>query len=406
MLGWGLVSSAGTGFRRYHALAACTILVLAFVTSLDAHADDVPQVHFAGFAYIGDDAAVASSYPQSRAVEEQRDGDVSVLDAALRDRAARVANPTFSIVFDELASLKPGQGSALVLAFALDRETVSVEQIGTHYKLLAELSAQALFVDFREMAVVASYPVVVQSVDVKQTAPTADDRRDAVRNLYLGSGNANVLEAFVQKLSSLRLNPNVERRVRVTASAVSEPARGAMSGSPLENATVFEMALAQDFSKFLSANQQIPVLPPSKGQAIGNRMATRFADGKVYNLEIPESDYAVELNLDELKRIEYGSSAAGRSFVYGAFLNVRVLEPLSGRVYFDARLRNGATKLVPASQANVDDAAAFQDALLALLDKFTASLTSPDPAWAEKHAGNKVIAKQMQELAKVLQSCR
>lgn len=148
------------------------------------------------------------------------------------------------------------------------------------------------------------------------------------------------------------------------------------------------------------------MLPPSKGQAIGNRMATRFANGKVYTLEIPEADYAVELNLDELKRIEYGSTAAGRSFVYGAFLTVRVLEPLSGRVYFDARLRNGATKLVPANQTSVDDAAAFQDALLALLDKFTTALASPEPAWAEKHAGDRAVAKQMQELAKVLQSCR
>lgn len=406
MLGSGLASSAATGFRRYREFAAWLIVIASAAWPAYAFGDDVPKIHIAGFAYVADDAALAKSFPYSRAIEAERAGDVSVLDAAVRNYATAVANPTFSIAFDELASLKPGEGSALVLAFALDRETVSVEQIGTSYKLLAELSAQALFVDFREMAVIASYPIIVQSVDVKHAAPTEEQRRAAIRNLYLGDGKANVFAAFAQTLAGLKLNPTVERRVRVTASSVSEAARAAMSGSPQSAAGVFDMALAQDFSKFLSANQQIPVLPPSKGQAIGNRMATRFANGKVYTLEIPEADYAVELNLDELKRIEYGSTAAGRSFVYGAFLTVRVLEPLSGRVYFDARLRNGATKLVPANQTSVDDAAAFQDALLALLDKFTTALASPEPAWAEKHAGDRAVAKQMQELAKVLQSCR
>lgn len=406
MLGSRTESTDCTARRRCRLLTVLSTVLVSTLLSISAFAEEPPQVHFAGFAYIGDETTVATSYGYSRAIEVEQAGGISVLDAALRRHASGVSNPTFSLVFDQLASLKPGEGSATVLAFAVDRETVSVEQIGSNYKLLAELSAQALFVDFREMAIVASYPVVVQSVDVLQAAPTEEERKQAVRNLYLGSGKANILAAFAQTLDGLRLNPSVERRVRVTASSVNEGARSAMSASALGGAGVLETTVAQDFSKFLSANLQIPVLPPSKGQAIGNRMATRFADGKVYTLEIPEADYAVELRLDELKRIEFSNTAAGRSLVYGAFVNVRVEEPLTGRVYFDARLRNGATKLVPASQVNIDDAAAFQDSLLALLDKFTTSLNNPDPAWAEKHAGDRAIAKQMKDLGKVLQSCR
>lgn len=186
---------------------------------------------------------------------------------------------------------------------------------------------------------VSSYPVVVQSIDLKQSPPTQEQIRQAVRNLYLGTGKANVFAAFATALSAVHVNPSIERRVRVMDSSVAESTRAAMPALTAAGPGVFEAALAQDFSKFLSANQGIPVLPPSKGQAVGNRMATRFADGTVYRLEIPEADYAISLHLEDLKRIEYGNTAAGRSLIYGAFLNVRVEEPLTGRVYFQARLK-------------------------------------------------------------------
>jgi hypothetical protein len=317
-----------------------------------------------------------------------------------------VVNDTFSLEFDRLASLQAGAGSAVILAFALDRETVSVEQIGTDFKLLIELSAQALFVDFHEMTVIASFPVVIQFIDVKQSRPSPEDIKQAVRSLYLGNSPNSAFSVFSSTVRDAHLNTAFERRVRVTSVTIDAAARDSLrpdaSGAP----GLVEAAVAQDFSKFLSLNQNIPVLPPAKGQAIGNRMATRFADGKVYILKIPEADYTIELQLDELRRVEFAGTTAGQSFVYGVFMTIRVQEPLSGKKYFDARLRNGATKLVPASQVNVDDAAAFQDALLALMDRFTKSLSNPDPAWAEKHAGDKSVAKQMKVLEKVLQSCR
>lgn len=406
MLGWACGTDCTARSRSRWELLVASVLFSLLVSPASAFASDSTPVYFAGFAYIGDDAAVAASYPLTRAVETESTGGVSVLDAELRKHVASIANPSFSLVFDQLASLKPGEGSAVVLAFAVDRETTSVEQIGDKFKLLTELSAQALFVDFREMVVVASYPVVVQAVDLKDAVPTDDERRQAVRNLYLKPGKANVFSAFATALATLKLNPSVSRRLRVTEATVSESARAVLAGTTNGDPGVIEQMLAQDFSKFLSANQRIPVLPPSKGHAIGNRMATRFADGRVFNLQIPEADYTVSLNLDELRRIDYGGNAAGRSFIYGAFLTVRVAEPLSGRAYFDARLRNGATKTVPASQVNVDDAAAFQDSLQSLMDKFTTALDDPQPAWAEKHAGDRAVVKQMQELAKVLKSCR
>jgi hypothetical protein len=405
---WGWVCGTDCTARkrsRWDAIIA-SVLSALILSPLDAFAADVTPVHFAGFAYVGDDAATTASYPNTRRIEAERVGDISVLDDALRRHLQGFSNPSFTLQFGSLASLKAGPGSATVLAFALDRESTSVEQIGNKHKLVTELSAQALFVDFREMAVVATFPIVVQGIDVLDAPPTSEEIALAVRNLYLGDGKANIFAAFTAALAATHLNPTIERRVRVVDATITDGARAAMPALSTAASGVAESALAQDFSKFLSVNQRIPVLPPAKGHAIGNRMAARFADGTVYNLSIPEADYAIYLRLDELKRVDYASNAAGRSLIYGAFMQVRVDEPLTGKVFFDARLRNGATKSVPASQQNIDDSAAYQDALLALMDKFTVALTDSDPAWAEKHAGDRAVAKQMKQLEKVLQSCR
>jgi len=383
-------------------LAAFSCLAFAHIDAATAST----AVNFAGFAYVGDSDTTTVSYPYTTALEAEAHDGVSVLDAALRHAVSGVTNDTFTLVFDQLSSVKSGSGSAIVLAFALDRETVSVEQIAQDYKLLVELSGQALFVDFRELAVVASYPVVVQFIDVKSSPPSNDDVAATVRDLYLGTGPDGIFSNFSKTLANVRLNTAVQRRLRVTKAVMSDEAWAALQRTDAESRATLEAGLAQDFSKFLSANQQVPVLPPSKGHAIGNRMATRFADGSVYMLRIPEADYAIELSLDELRKVEYAKTAVGTSFVYGAFLSVNVLEPLSGKTYFDARLRNGATKVVPATQVSVDDAAAFQDTLLALMDKFTSALGKPDPGWAEKHTGDKTNVRQMKALDEVLLSCR
>uniref|UniRef100_UPI00203FDB28 hypothetical protein n=1 Tax=Enterobacter hormaechei TaxID=158836 RepID=UPI00203FDB28 len=59
--------------------------------------------------------------------------------------------------------------------------------------------------------------------------------------------------------------------------------------------------LAHELSKTLSSNTGVGLLPPASGQAIGGAMAARFADGKVYQMKIPEPDYVINLLVDALK---------------------------------------------------------------------------------------------------------
>jgi hypothetical protein len=269
------------------------------------------------------------------------------------------------------------------------------------------LSAQALFFDFKEKVVVATFPVGLSYNHFYSHAPTRDELQALIQKVYLGEiPDGNFIDTILTTLRSFTLNTEVRRRIQVTEVTIADEARAMLPESMSANEASLRAAIGQEMGRWLYQNQRIPVLPYATGHAIGNRMAARFADGQSFNLTIPEPDYVIRLRLTELKKKEFATAAAGTSFVYGAFLNVKVLEPLSNKTYFDATLKNGVTKLVTKDQENVDHWPTYQEALLSLMDKFTLALSHPTTEWAERHTGNKAVVADLKNLQQVLQSCK
>lgn len=374
------------------------------------------EVQFGGITFLGDSEDIAKNYRWSSELLTAIDADGRpILEKVLRQRLSAVKNPDFSLVFDEhLGSVRPGAAANIAAAFALDRETVSKEKIGDVWKLMVTLSAQAIFVKFNKQGdqafatLLASWPSVVRYTDIKSHEPNDEDVRAIVRELYLGNLGVNIFDDFTRSLTTLHLNTEVGNRVQVTAVTVRENVAPYLPPQFAEDRANLEAVIAQEFNKALSVNQRIPVLPYVAGYAaaVQGNMALRFADGSLLNVKIPQADYEIHLALKNLKKIEYAKSAAGTSLIYGTYLDVTALEPLSNKVYFDATLKNGATKLVPASQANVEDWPAFQESLLILIQQFTQALDAPTAAWAEKYAGNRMLVADLEKLQETLQSCR
>ncbi len=172
---------------------------------------------------------------------------------------------------------------------------------------------------------------------------------------------------------------------------------------------VLRATLAHELSKAISSNTGIGLLPPATGQAIGGAMAARFADGKVYQLKIPEADYVIKLKLDAMKHGVINETPAVKTMLFGAFFNVSVVEPFSGKVFFDQPLRKGATKVVPVTQWQVDQWSASYETVLAGLDAFAgaAAKRADSRAWLdEQKPGGKPLQQQTQALQELIKSCR
>ena len=148
------------------------------------------------------------------------------------------------------------------------------------------------------------------------------------------------------------------------------------------------------------------MLPFSKGYAIGNVMSMRIADGDVYMLKLPEPDYTITLDVPRFKKIKSGEAAAGASYIYGAYSNVKIQEPTSGRSYMDADFKNGEVKMVPASQDTLDDFPAYYDALKGLFVKLSDNLAGNKSDWLKSASANPDISKQISSTQDLLKSCK
>jgi len=397
------------GYQPGSALKGSPLRVITCVAMLVLSAPAVSastEVYWSGFGFDGKQDFAAQRFPNSFSLFSEQEDGAGDLDTILREKVGELRTSSFLVNTTSTGSIGPDAPSSVALGFVLDRETVSVEPIGGQYKVLVALSAQAMFFDFKEMAIVSTYPFSVNYIHTQSRQPTDQDIRAIVENMYIGAGKANLFDRFVEVLVEAKLNTEVNRRIQVTSVSVDPAVNDTLPPVWRDNLEDFGVFLAQQFGRHLSEHQNVPVLPTIKGHAIGNRMSASFADGRVYELEIPEADYSITLSLQKLVKIEYAKVAAGTSYIYGSYLRVQAEEPFSGRPYLDTTIKNGEVKKVPASQTYVDDWPAYQDSILKLFGKFAAEIDSPSKDWVAKHIGDPGARKQLSAFGKVVQSCR
>jgi len=374
----------------------CLIFLLG-IASLCASASNTVFFGGAGFASNSED--IANAYPFSYRIYNSPEKELK-LNSSIRSKISTIHNSTFEIGLN----LSENNDSQVVFGFVVDREAISEEKIGDKYKLVIDISAQSLFFDYQSKAVLASYPIAIQYIDISQKPFSDSEKASMVEKLYYGGleNNINILDEFSATLTKIKFSREVRQRVKVTNVNVDPEALPILFPSLNENST--KIFVAQQFSKYLSNNQSIPVLPFTVGQAIGGKMVTRLS-GTEYSLVIPAPDFAIELTLKPFKKIKFAENNTGASWIYGSYLGVDVIEPDSQKSFLSATLKYGATKSVPQSQTVVDDRAAYEEALLILIDNFTRTISSPDEAWAKRYASDPAIANQMKKLNEVLKKC-
>jgi len=378
--------------------------LLAFV-GLPAYA--AATVSLAGFSYSGDYQSIASRFPYTQRFAKQMAAQNTSIDKLIGQTLNTTKINNFTVQQGELAQLK-GRDQAIAVSLVMTNETVSYERFGRAYKLFMNLRGQALFFDFKSMTVLRSYPITVAYLDVLAAPPSDEELDDRVNKLFLGDGQkAGLVQRFANQLAAATLPENVPRFLQVNKVTISPEARNELPEALKNTPNTAETWLADQLSEMIASRTGTPVLPFAKGYAIGNSMAMRFADGTVFNLKIPEADYAFSVDLTGFKRIKSGESVAGASYIYGTYVDLKLVEPVSGRAYLDSKFKNGEVKLVPVTQSEIDDFPAYADSVRGLFGKLTAVLGGKDDPWIKSAATpTSDINAQISATKTVLQSCK
>ena len=232
------------------------------------------------------------------------------------------------------------------ISIALEKERVSQEKVGRNTKLIAEVSGQALFFDFKSMTLVANYPIeIALNHTINSVTVTQQDIQKLFDKLYFGSDEqAGFINHAVNIMANLQPNYSQGLRFQVASVSFSDKARQFLPDDlPPQRLSQF---IGQYFSARLAKTKGLTVLPFTKGFAIGNQMSGRFANGDVFTLTLPDADYTFELSVLDFKKAPYKKNQ-----VYAARLGLKLKEPLLKKTYVDGAFHYAVPKLVLAQNS-------------------------------------------------------
>ena len=362
------------------------------------------KLYYAGIAYMGNYSAKETLYKySSRLIDE----DERKFQKALNVRLKSVENESFNLLIDGQTA-DYNQDDALTMAFALEYENVSIEKIDDIYKLDIDLRANILVFDYNEMKIISSYPIAIQLRDVAEKQPTDDDLKEIVEQLYLSNKyQINIFDEFVKRLSSLELKNSYANTIKVSKVKISSESKSNIPGieEPLEEDN-YKTFIAQMFSTYLSKNQNVSVLPYSKGNAIGKKMALQIANGDVVNLKIPDETFAIELELIKLKKAQLGENSYKSIWGYASYFDVKLVIPDVDITLVNAKFRGLVKKTISNTSAHsVDDWSIYKESMYRLFDDLTVNISEPDNAWLASVTATENISGQLKIFDSKIQSC-
>ncbi len=402
---WSTASHCGWG-GAWSWLTGLFLLLMAATHAV--WAQQPVEVALAGFAYSGSASTIASRFPYSQRYEESRKATGTPIGQGLF-RALITATPAHLKIVSQIDELK-GRDQAIAVALVIGSETVSREQFGDRmHKLTVLIRGQTMFFDFKSMNVVRAYPISFAYIDLFDHAPSPDEIMARVKLVYEGANEKpGLLARFTNNVAHAEIPAQVPRFLQVTSIAVKPEALDALPPSIKSEPGAAETWAADLVSEALSTRTGVPIVPYAKGYAIGNVMSMRVSDGTVWELKLPKPDYEIIASLNGFKKVKFNEVQGGAtSFIYGAYADLRIVEPLSNKVYLNSALKNGETRVIPASQPYVDDFPHYYDAINQLFVKLALAMNGKsDEKWLKSAAAAKDIDQQIAQTKELIKLCK
>lgn len=372
--------------------------------------DDKREVFFAGISYLGEASKLKQRYPHVLALNTFSEKRPSV-DRVLEELTTVNTYPHLKLN-NGLANLKDGE--SIVVSLAIELERVIIEEIRSGQKLYFEVGAQLMFMDFETMSLITSYPVRVTKNVIK---PVGQDLSQVIddnfKSLYLGSpipANAQInkltpeasmqqgtsgglLNRTIEVLKQVQLLNTAPLRFQVDSLELTDSVRTKLP--PDTQFEDIEHYLAQHFTRNFAQTYEVNALPFSKGHTVGNKMMGQFANGDIYQLDIPESDYTFDMKVLDIKKVTKGAH-----ILFASRLSFALTHTASEQTEIAGKFHYSVPKFK--NYKSMDETSAYEDATEELFLDIIEQLSKPSKEWHKRHSNNHKKSyqefKQVQEL--------
>ncbi|MGY3170851.1 hypothetical protein ACVWYU_000224 [Pseudomonas sp. TE12234] len=382
-------------------LSGCLLLIAAF----PSFSAEPTNVYFAGFALAGNAAESEKAFPiSSRLLQEKNSKDGTyLLEGELWKYVQGSNHPKLTIKRDLASGLVPGDSVAM--AFVLEWENVSSETVAGRTKLVADLHGQVLIFDFESKKVIGSYPAAVQLLDVIDGPVNDKVKESLIRSLYFGTSGNSLFAQAAKRLPSVSVKPSTGNYIQIVSVDLEAKARQTLTEFRADPQVLISR-VADAFGERLYENNHVAYIPYSKGSAIGSKMAARFANGDVFQLELPTPDYRIHLVVRGYKKQLLDSNNVEAAWGYAAYMNVAIKSFDDNTVYLDSPFKFAVSKNVVSGTHDQDDWSAFQEATFSLIDQITLQVAAPDSDWLKQWSEGGSTKDQLKKLSGILARAR
>lgn len=349
-------------------------------TDLSTGVQSPQKVIFAGLSFTGNYADNQANCPLSFAAAQAAD-----LDGMLRKRIENRTFKGFELLIDS-QGMQSTDADACAFTLAIDFETTTVSALpDNRFKVILTVYASLFFFDFHEKKVINTVPVNCEYVTLEEKRPTKKRLEALMRGLLTGELpeiELSFIDAAVKKLENVNVRSSYGMRLKVRNIDFDDRGRESfkvLKAKPQQICSLY----AQLLTRSLVDRLGIAMLPYTKGQAIGAKMSGRFIDGRAFQLEIPQGDYAVDIRLYGLKTLsEENDDGKTIHQAFFVFMGLTFLQPDLNKVYFSQVMRGTGTALLLKGQ-KPGLRASYLETSAGLMDGFAKCIADTDGDWID-----------------------
>ncbi len=372
-------------------------IIFLFTTNFAISKD----LYFAGFSFMGN-ADQDFRYPVAVDMFTKEN---TVFKQPLDNALKNLNRKDINLIYD-LGQIS--SGDALAISFALTDEVIerfsTKDGITSAYKIFAQI----LVFDFNEKKVITNFPVLVQNETITSSIPTSEYDYEIFKKMYLDTSFAgSIFNQWIKKLQDVKILNSSTLHLQLRNVELDTAVLNQIPDS-LKNKNLLKVRSAQKLEYHISSKQNVPILPFTIGQ-IGNfkkGLITRFSDGIEYDLTLPDADFVVDMLIREFKNANVNKEKFVVK-IFGAFITLKVSEPLSGKTYLDSKFNFKNELVIPKSEnfkiLNIWDV--YQRTQDALFSKLSKQVSLRDEKLKEI-TKTKNIKKQLTNFEEVLKKCK
>ncbi|MDB0045183.1 hypothetical protein N9F20_00625 [Candidatus Pelagibacter sp.] len=357
------------------------------------------SLYYGGFSF----GTLIPEKTYSYLLQENKD-EKFLLSKIILKSTQEINNDSFKISYDLLEN-DNSEDDQNVLVFALDNEYINHISIPEDKLTRTDivLNFNIIIFNAKNNFLVASIPLEISKTINSQEKLSKNKIVDELKKIYIN----DVSEKYRSLLSNFNLKNKYNNRIGITKVIFEDNAKKYIEKNFDKKDIFIKNRFAKSFGSFLAFNNNIAVVP-YKEDRTSNTIRLTYQDA-TKDIKIPSPDYQIHLTIRGFKSVLFKESNVDSQWIYGSYINVKIIQPELEKTYFDENIKNAIN--VEFSKRSIDNKNSFEwiffnDSLKILFDQFSLQTVKLDKKWLKSSSKNKKISKKFKKLNEIYIKCK